>query len=95
MVWMKIGAVHRPRHVTGQGKDRRVIAARLVKPCYQMRAARTGRARTDTEPSGELCLPRRGQCRAFFVPDADPFDSASANGIRKRIEGIANQTENA
>jgi hypothetical protein len=71
-----------------------VIAARLVEPCHQMRAAGAGGARADAEPSGQFGLPGRGQRRAFFVPDADPFDLASADRIRQRIEGIADQTEN-
>jgi hypothetical protein len=35
-----------------------------------------------------------GESRAFFVPHADPFDLAAANGISERIERISDQSEN-
>jgi len=37
--------------------------------------------------------PGGGQCRAFFMPDANPFDLAPPNRIRKRIERIAYQSK--
>ena len=56
--------------------------------------AGAGGASANAEPAGKLGLARGGQRRAFFVSDADPFDLAVSNRIRKRIEGIANQSKN-
>src|SRR5580700_10962606 len=75
-----------------QGRVRDRGSPRRAPP--QMCAARTGRARADAEPPGELGLPGRSQRRAFLVSDTDPFNLALPDGIREGIEGIANQTEN-
>jgi hypothetical protein len=57
-------------------------------------AAGAGGAGAHTEPAGEFGLAGRGQRRAFFMPDANPFDLAPPNRIRDRIERIAYQSKN-
>jgi hypothetical protein len=59
-----------------------------------MIAAGAGGAGAHRKLSGELGLAGSGECRAFFVTDADPFDLASPYFIGQRIEGIADQSEN-
>jgi hypothetical protein len=71
-----------------------MVAARFIKPGDQVIAAGAGGAGANAEPAGKLGLASGGQRRAFFVADADTFDLAVANGIRKRVEGIANQSKN-
>lgn len=58
-----------------------------------MIAAGAGGAGANRELSGELGLAGGGECRAFFVADADPLDLASPHLIGQRIEGIADQSE--
>jgi hypothetical protein len=86
--------VHLPWHVAGQRQYWRVVAARFVKPGDQMRTARTGGAGAYRERAGEVGLAGGGQCRAFFMPDANPFHLAFSNRIRQRIKGIADQSKN-
>ncbi len=71
-----------------------MVAARFIKAGDQMVAAGTRGAGAHAEPAGELGLAGGGQRSAFFMPDADPFDLAVPDRVRKRIEGIANQSEN-
>src|SRR3984885_13489913 len=89
----KISAVHRPRHVAGQRKNRRVIAARLVEPGHQVRAAWTGRAGAHPKLASQLCLASGGQSCAFLMTDADPIDLAASDGVREWIERVADQPE--
>jgi hypothetical protein len=64
-----------------------MVAARFVEARDQVIAAGTGGAGANREPSGELGLAGGGQCRAFLVTNADPFDlaspTASASGLRE------------
>jgi hypothetical protein len=90
---MKIGALHLARHVVGERQHRRVVAARFIEAGDQMRAAGAGGAGAHADPAGELGPAGGGQCRAFFMPDANPFDLAPPNRIRKRIERIAYQSK--
>jgi hypothetical protein len=58
-----------------------------------MIAAGAGGAGTNRKPLGEFCLAGGGECGAFFVTDADPFDLAATHRIGQRIEGIADQSK--
>lgn len=58
-----------------------------------MIAAGAGGAGANRQLAGELGLARGGERRAFFMTDADPFNLASPDRIRQRIEGIADQSE--
>ena len=89
----EVGALHLARHVAGQRQHRRVVAAGLVEPGDQMRAAGPGGAGADAEPAGQLGLAGGGQRRAFFVAHADPFDLAAPHRIGQRIERVADQPE--
>ncbi len=88
-----VDAVHLARHVAGQRKHRRMVAARFVESRDQMIAAGAGGAGAHRKLPGELGLARGGQRRALFMTDADPFDLASPYRIGQRIEGIADQSE--
>src|SRR6202022_3569151 len=80
-------------HVAGQREHGCVVAARFIKPRHQVVAARAGGAGAYPKPAGELGLAGGGQCRAFLVTDADPFDLASPYRVGQRIEGIPDQSE--
>src|SRR6516162_8246986 len=82
------------RHVAGKGQDRCMVAGCFIKAGNQVCAARTGRARTYSEATGQLGLPRSGECCSLLMPDADPPDLlAAANRVSQRVEGITDQAE--
>ena len=58
-----------------------------------MIAAGAGGAGANRELPGELGLAGGCQRRALFMPYANPFDLAPPHRIGKRIEGIADQSE--
>ena len=70
-----------------------MVAARFIEAGDQMRAAGASGTGAHAEAAREFGLTGGGQRRAFLMPDADPFDLAPPNRIRKRIEGIADQSE--
>jgi hypothetical protein len=53
-----------------------------------MVAAGAGRAGANSEPAGEFGLAGGSECRTFLMPDANPFDTATANRVRKRVERV-------
>jgi hypothetical protein len=70
-----------------------VVAARLIKAGDQMGAAGAGRPGAHCELAGELGLAGGGERCALLVADADPFDAASTNRVRQRVQGVADQPE--
>jgi hypothetical protein len=58
-----------------------------------MVAAGTGGAGANCKPSGEFGLSGGGERRSLLMAYAHPFDSTSTNGIRKRIQRIADEAE--
>ena len=59
----------------------------------QMIAARSSGAGTHCERAGDLGLAGGGLRRAFLVADANPLDLAASDHIGKRIERVADQSE--
>src|SRR5215467_2710679 len=87
------GAAQLARHVAGKGKDRRMVAGCFIKAGDKVRAAGTGRARAYAEATGQLGLPRSGECCSLLMPDSDPLYLAAANSVAQRIEGITDHAE--
>jgi len=58
-----------------------------------MIASGPGRSGTDREPAGKLGLPGGGERRALLVANADPFDAATTDRIRQRVQRISDQAE--
>src|SRR5262249_12994269 len=81
------------RHVAGKSKDRRMVAGCFIKTGDKVRLAGTGRARAYTKATGQLGLPRSGECCSLLMPDADPLYLAAANRVAERVEGITDQAE--
>ena len=70
-----------------------MVAARFIKAGDKMRAAGSRRAGADRELAGELGLAGGGKGCAFLVADADPFYVAAADRVGKRVERVADQSE--
>jgi len=81
----EVGAVHLARHVPGERKNGRVIAAGLIEARDEMSAAGPRRAGADRKPAGKLGLAGSGERRSFLMADADPFNVAAADRIGERI----------
>src|SRR5215831_7137696 len=81
-----VGPAQLARHVAGKRKDRRMVAGCFIKASDEVRAAGTGRARAYAEATGQLGLPRSGECCSLLMPDADPIYLAAANRVAQRVE---------
>jgi hypothetical protein len=68
-----VGALHLARHVAGERKNRRVVAARLIEAGDKVRAARPGCSATDAEPTGSFAFREGGgslrRCLQVRFPD--------------------------
>src|SRR5262249_45567681 len=88
-----VGPAQLARHVAGKSKNRRMVAGCFIKAGDKVRAAGTGGARAYTKATGQLGLPRGGECCSLLMPDADPLYRAAANRVAERVEGITDQAE--
>ena len=90
----EVGAVQLARHVPGERKNRRMVAARLIEAGDEMGAAGSGRSGADPKPTSKLGLASGCERRSLLMADADPFNFAVADRIGERIERVADQCEN-
>jgi hypothetical protein len=70
-----------------------MVAGCFIKAGDKVRAAGTGRARAYAEATGQLGLPRSGECCSLLMPDSDPLYLAAANSVAQRIVGITDHAE--
>jgi hypothetical protein len=82
------------RHVPGERKNGRVIAAGLIEAGDEMGAAGSRRTGADRKPASKLGLAGGGERRSFLMADTNPFNIGAADRIGERIERVANQCEN-
>ncbi|WP_245286878.1 hypothetical protein [Bradyrhizobium sp. Tv2a-2] len=90
----KLDSLQPPRHLARKRQHRRMMAACFIESCNKMIAAWARGARANRKPAGQLRLAGCCKCRAFLMPDSDPFDVAAPNCIRQGIERIADQSKN-
>src|SRR6267378_2180433 len=89
----EVGPMQLARHMAGERQNGCVVAAGLIESGHQVVAAGTGGAGANRETAGQLCLASGGQRGAFLMTHADPFDAASTDRVRDRIQGVADQPE--
>src|ERR1700730_1366611 len=90
----EVDALQLARHVAGEGQNRRMVAAGFIEAGDQMRASGARGAGADRETAGKLGLAGGGQSSALLMAHPDPFDAASSDRVRERIERVPDQPEN-